>query len=379
VRYAHDERGVVLILVLAILVLLVGSVYAFERRSLLEVSSSRARSERVRAELLARSGVPVALRALADSVTRTAAAAGQARPGETPDVERPEEAARTGRTVAEGNDPNALAQAVDSRDSAWALLSRAPIELPGVGTLHIEVRDGGSRINLNGLIGAEGEPKAEAREFLQEALARAIEQLPGRAEEKLYGSIEDMADAILDWLDADDRTRLNDDENQLYPSRGGGRPPNRPLFALAELATVPRMDGRLLAELEQYFTTQPTHPKEDQGGVNPNTAPPHLLGMIYHGVTGDMRLLQADDVSALLREREDGRLICASESEDRRCVTFSQALGRDGQAFPPISLASQVFEIRSEAKVGETRACVVSVVNMADERGVETLDYRMGC
>jgi type II secretory pathway component PulK len=374
VTRAHDERGVVLILVLAILVLTVGSVYAFERRALLEVSSSRSRDERARAELLARSGIPVGLRALVDGAGGAAEAA-EAAAGAA------EAAAVAGTLSDSAAGEQASAGAPDSMDSAWALLSRSPVELPGGAILQIEVRDSASRINLNALLTPEGEAKPEARDFLRAALERIIEELPGRAEEKLYGSLEDLADAILDWLDSDDRTRLNDDEDQLYPSRDGGKPANRPLWTLAELATVPRMDGTLLAELEQYFTVQPPHPKEGQGGVNPNTAPPHMLGMIYHGTTGDQRLLEADDVAALLREREEGRLICATEGGDPRCTSFSQALGRDGQAFPAIALSSPIYEIRSEARVGETRACAVTVVDLSpsEQGGVQTLEYRMGC
>ncbi len=362
---ASDERGVVLILVLAILVLTVGSVYAFERRSLLEVASGRARNERVRAELLARSGIAVGVRAVEDA-SKGPAPAPQAQDGESAQPQ-PES--------------QSISAGVDSVQSAWALLGRAPVELPGVGELKVEVVDAGSRINLNALVTPTGEIKPESREFLQAALERVIEELPGRTEEKLYGPPEELADAILDWLDADDTTHLNDDENDVYPSRGGGRPVNRPLWILAELATVPHMDSRLLAEFEHYFTTQPPHPKEGQGGVNPNTAPPHLLGMIYHGVTGDQRLLQADDVAALMRARDEGRLICENEAGDERCTSFAETLGRDGQAFPPLALQSSVFEIKSEAKVGETRACVMTVVDLTGEGGgsTQTLDYRMGC
>ena len=69
---ARDEDGVILLLVLGIIVLTISLVYAFAETSLLEVASTKQRIARVKASLLARSGVPIAIRALVYDVTQGA-------------------------------------------------------------------------------------------------------------------------------------------------------------------------------------------------------------------------------------------------------------------------------------------------------------------
>ena len=68
-RRAGGEDGVVMLLVLVIIVLSVTSVGAFARSAVLEVMGMRGRADRGRAELLARSGVAVAMRVLKDDLS----------------------------------------------------------------------------------------------------------------------------------------------------------------------------------------------------------------------------------------------------------------------------------------------------------------------
>ncbi len=63
------EEGVALLLVLVVIVLSIGSVYAFARTALLSVMAQQQRGDRVRAELMARSAVHIAVRALQDDLS----------------------------------------------------------------------------------------------------------------------------------------------------------------------------------------------------------------------------------------------------------------------------------------------------------------------
>jgi type II secretory pathway component PulK len=342
---ARDEHGVVLLLVLSVIVLTVSSVYAFAHTSLLHMMASVHRMDRTRADLAARTGVDIALRAVLDDGSNGGG--------------RPEHAIET---------------ALDS----WHQLGGQTLELPDEGTLQISVRDAGQRINLNALIDAEGEPHEESRAFLIAALERIVDYMPGRSEDKPY-KIEDLADGILDWIDANDTTRLGDDEADFYRGQGAQPPPDRPLWLLAELAALPDVDDALLRGLEPYFTTQPFYPRLSESGVNPNTAPAHVLSLIYRGSPGDKQLLDEDAIFSILRARQEGRIFCPTAGEEP-CVSFESEIGRVGETvFPPLGYVGQVFAVRSVAAFGEARACIETTIDRREPSEPKTLTYRTDC
>lgn len=340
------EEGVVLLLVLVTLVLTISTVYAFTQTSVLGLMAQKQRLNRVRAELLARSGLAIGLRALADDASVSY---------------------------------DDLTQAFETPLDPWAVLSERTLEVPDGGTLEVAVRDSGHKVNLNGLLDGAGEPHAESRSFLAAALEHVIEYMPGRAEDKQY-LVPDLADAILDWLDGNQQTRLGDDESSFYAEQGAaGVPPDRPLFALEELAGVPGLDAALLAELRAYFTTYPLFPGPGQAGVNPNTAPSHVLALVYRGTAGDLRLLDEADVFAILRARRQGRIFCPDSTREP-CVSFASEIGRVGESvFPPLRYQSDTFEILSRAQFDEARACITAVIDRKELAELSVLSYRMDC
>jgi hypothetical protein len=121
-------------------------------------------------------------------------------------------------------------------------------------------------------------------------------------------------------------------------------------------------------------------PPADGGGANLNTAPPHVLGMIYHGLGQEFELLDSRDVFELLKVRSEGRIFCPSDAPEP-CTNFFRTLGiaEGEQTFPPLSFTSRVFRIDSEARVGETRACVSTVVDRGSGAEPKTLYFRLGC
>lgn len=342
-----DQEGVVLLLVLVILVALISTVYAFTRTTTLEVLSSRQRAERTRAEFLARSGERVAVRVLVD------------------DIDLGEDLTRT----------------LESERDDWALLGREPIDVPGGGVLRVRIADAGARINLNALIDENGAVRLPSRPFLRTALERIIEAMPGRPEEKTYDT-DALTVAILDWLDADDQTEsFGDDEVRSYGRTDPeALPLNRPVFTLDELAEVPEMDALLLAAIKDYFTAYPMYPPINKSGINPNTAPAHVLGLIYHyqGNASEGRLFDRDDVFRILKFRDEERLFCRELSFEE-CESFEEHLEIFGDViFPPLQYSSDVFTIDVEASYGETRACISRVIDRKDAK-LRTLAYRMDC
>jgi type II secretory pathway component PulK len=337
---AGREDGVALLLVLVVVVMTIGSVYAFARTTLLDVMGMRHRTDLVRARLLSESGVQMARRAIVDDLLY----------GEE------------------------ILRELDTDQDPWGLLSRTPIEVEGGGKLRITIRDSGSRINLNGLVDAEGALHSESLDFLRGLLEKIIDELPGRSEEKFYRP-EELAEAILDWVDSNESTRLGDEESAFYRVQGArSDPPNRPLFALDELSGIPEMDGLLLEGLRAYFTTYPV--VVEAAGVNPNTAPPHVLSAIYYGTQGDRRFVDEDDVFRTLQSRREGVVFCAVSGR-QDCVDWQQELHREGESvFPPFQFRSTVFTIESEGRYGEARARLTVVVDRSDPEDLPMLDYR---
>ncbi len=347
-RRREGEEGVILVLLTFILMMAAVTAYFFVDISMVEIHSTYQRATRAKADLLAKSGVELAKRAILDDLFYS-------------------------------EDP--LTIELESNLDPWALLSQTEIEVAGDGTLRVSIQDAGNRINLNALFDPTGTAQPESADFLTAVLEKLIDDLPGRTEEKFY-KIEELVEGIIDWIDWDEETRLGDDEEDYYKGKKArGVPLNRPIFALQELDGIPGLDDALMTSLQAHFTTQPLFPKQDEGGVNPNTAPPHVLALLFHGSSGDKRLLDRDEVFRILKAREeDGRVFCPSTLNDA-CESLPEVLGRVGQdtIFPPVAYTTEVFTVKSVARFGETKSCIFTVLDRQDPSDMQTLLYRMGC
>jgi type II secretory pathway component PulK len=348
---ARDERGVVLLLVMVLVVVAISTAYALSKTAMLEVMSTRQYLQHARATLLARSGIALGVRTLQDDLL-------------------------------EGTDTT---RAVESDLDAWALLSKQEIALPGDAFLRVKVTDVGGKLNLNALVDRDGKRIGEtSKAFLKAALAHIADSAPAFKGSSSYGDedVDDLADALLDWIDKDDETRVGTPEEEYYVGikKAAAAPLNRPVFSIDELAAVPGLDPLMLEALKAYFTTYPMFPPPDGGGANLNTAPAHVLGMIYHGLGEEFELLDQRDVFELLKVRSEGGVFCPADGPEP-CTNFFRTLGiaEGEQIFPPLSFASRVFRIDSEARVGETRACVSSVVDRGEGGEPKTLYFKLGC
>jgi type II secretory pathway component PulK len=136
------------------------------------------------------------------------------------------------------------------------------------------------------------------------------------------------------------------------------RAANRPLLSLEELRLVDGFDGPLCEALAPYVTV---HPWVRGDGINPNTAPPHVLGLLYHGVSEDYRLADADLVADVVAGREEGLLWCDEEAVNERCRPLSAAV--PGTIYPPPTWSSEVFTVISKATVGDVTRTVEAVLD----------------
>jgi len=165
---------------------------------------------------------------------------------------------------------------------------------------------------------------------------------------------EEIADGILDWIDADDLHRGRGAEADYYARRGLAAPRNAPVLRLDELLRVKGMTrdvlygGGRLAGLTPFLTT------EGSGKINVNTAPREVLLAIPG--------MDAFTVTRILADRER-----------RHLRTLEDVLGREAAARlaanPLLGILSfDATEMRIEA-VGElpgsnTRSRVAATVGI---------------
>jgi type II secretory pathway component PulK len=342
----RSESGVVLLLVMVLIAVSISIAYATAKTSAVDVLSARQREQLARAQVLARSGVAIATRALLDDL--------------------------------KSQDP--LSSQMEGPYDAWAILGHQPIVLEGGGTLQIHVSDMGSRIGINALLGADGNRKGDdSRAFLDAALEVILDSTPDLRRLNIGDEKRgDLADAILDWIDKDDETRIGTPEATFY-ARADGKPLDRPLLSMDELATVPGMDPLLLEALEAYFSPYPRYPTEGMsGGVNPNTAPPYVLALLYYGAI-DKRMIDEDQVGRILKARANGDVFCPAGSGQGKCLDFATVVPDVQNAFPPLQYTSSVFTIDVEARYQTARACVHSVIDRAYPKVPAVLLQRLDC
>jgi general secretion pathway protein K len=336
-RLRRRESGVVLVMVLIFLLLLVSSVATFLRRAVLDKTIVENRDSVARAETLARGGVQLAVALLLEDRLRETQGGIRA---ETP------------------------------RD-VWARAERLELPVAEDAELRLHIEDAAARLNLNALF-KDGAPRDEAAEVLLiDLLQRAIEEAELDAQHE-YDTRE-LARNLIDWIDADDLSLRGGREDDPYERR---EPPyraaNRALLTVDELRLVDGFDPPLVDALRPYVTV---HPYAGGEGINPNTAPPWVLGVLYHGVAGDYRLATPELAEDVIRAREAGQLLCDESANDPACTPLSETL--PGEIFPPPSFVSDVFLVRAEARVREVRRTLRVAIDRSDPAQPQLLSWRV--
>lgn len=348
------ESGVVLALVLILALLLSTAIITFSRRAVIDTMIVRNRDDAAQAEALARGGLRLAIPILLeDRIAKGLKAL-------DPEI----------REVTPGN----------TSDDLWNQLRDYELVNAAGETLQLEIRDAGGLLNLNAVVpytGTQEPPDQDAEEFLTELLTKVIDEMPVEPGEKLYDPRE-LARNLLDYMDTDDIRVVGGLEDEYYLSQDPPyRAANRPLLSTQELGLVEGFDVQLMDALQSYVTV---YPVVGAAGINLNTAPPHVLALIYHGVAGSRRLANADVVQSILKVRDEGLVACTSEGEvSEGCVTLADLGLGEGSIFPPAALpdVSDSFTVTARATVGEIQRTLVAIVDRSDTAEPQVLFWRM--
>jgi len=345
--------GVVLPLVLVVALLLSGAMVTFLRRSVIDAMAVANRDRASRAEALARGGVRIGTAlAVNDRFSKTL------------------------QRLSEGSAPGASLQDI------WARVGQTKFTNEEGDVLRVRVEDAGARLNLNALVpigaqGAEARPSEEAEEMLVAVLDKVLTELEPKTEERVYDP-RVLARNLLDYMDADDVAIDGHREDDYYlgldPPRTAA---NRPLLSVDEIALVEGFDVQLAAALRPYVTV---FPFVNAQGIDLNTAPPHVLALVFHGSSGDMRLANEAIVRQILQLRDQDAAICRdSPKKAENCVTLAEVGLGEGGIYPQATMPADAttFLITAEARAGEITRTIEAALDVSDLEQPVLLSWRM--
>ena len=345
------NEGVVLLVVLFFALLLSSSIATFVKRSLVDAMIARNREAAARAEALARGGVRLAEALLLED-----------------------------RLLEQAE----VTPKLDTHLDLWARMRAVDIPAGGGARLRIHIEDSGARFNLNALfkINDAGElvPRSSTEFFLESLLEKVIDEMPVAPEEKFYDERQLVAN-LIDYVDSDGVRQRGGEEDEYYQRQ---EPPyraaNRPLMSRDELRLVEGFDANLVEALTPYVSVYPFAPggcgRTRVGcGVNLNTAPPHVLALLFYDDGVSLRLASEDVVRKILQIRESDGVVCPSGQSGEGCTPIGEIV--TNAIFPPPTFRSEVFVVTAEARVGEIRRSVEAVVDRSQADEPRLLAWRV--
>ena len=211
---------------------------------------------------------------------------------------------------------------VDHLGEPWNQHVALPVER---GSVAGGISDSQARFNLNNLVRGGQASGADIAVF-----------------QRLLGLLDlpaTLADALVDWLDADNQpTGADGAEDAYYLALPEPYyPANRALVDLAELPMVRGFDRAIVAKLAPYVCVLPTPTP-----VNVNTAGAEVLAAVIPG-------LNLDDARQLVEKRGDGS---QSLADFRGKLSAEQALGLRENL---LSVASDFFQADLSVEFGRVR------------------------
>jgi general secretion pathway protein K len=222
----------------------------------------------------------------------------------------------------------------DNLGEDWATVL-PPISVEG-GQIAGGLEDLQGRFNLNNLMRGKSVSEVDLKRF--QRLLAAV------------GLTPELANAVLDWMDADGEVRFpggaeDDTYSRLDPPY---RTANRPFADRSELRLVAGFDAKAYAALAPLVTALP-----EPTPINVNTAPASVLMALADGLT-------KADAQALVDARGENGFGSVDEFLQQNVLA-----GRD-VATQGISVASRYFLVRSNIEVGDLQTEFYSILARDD-------------
>ncbi|MCL5966267.1 MAG: type II secretion system minor pseudopilin GspK, partial [Deltaproteobacteria bacterium] len=221
----RDDSGMALLVTLLVIVLVVAIVFEVFRIGTRSLAAGAHGRDSIRATLVAEAGVSAARIALRE---------------------------------------NFKDNGYDTLDEVWSRPA-PPIEL-GEGVINVAVEDEERKINLNRIVLPNGNAPDEQRLAVFRRLLQILD------------IDTQVADAVVDWLDADETPRVGGAESAYYLSLPVPYKAKNDLFdTIAELRLVRGVTRDVYAKLAPFITVA------SSGQVNINTAPKEILMALSAG------------------------------------------------------------------------------------------------
>jgi general secretion pathway protein K len=313
------ERGVALVLALAVIALLVSLVVDFSYTMMVDLTLAANLRDGQKAFYVARSGVELAKHLLQE------------------------------------DDP-----AFDALDEDWALLPEHPgfLAADDEGKFKVTIEDEAAKIPLNMLITGDKEKKVDL--VVRAQLERLFELLELEPE---------LIDPIIDWLDPDNNPQPFGAEDAYYQSLASPYPcKNGPLDALEELLLVKGMTKEILYGTDEkqgliHFLTL-----YSDGKVNINTASVEVLASLSDKI---------DNVTAqaIIDYRQKNPF------QEIKYDDIKSLPGMTLEIFNDIKdqcdVKSSSFSLRAEGQVREIKKVIYTVLKREENKGIKPVFWRV--
>jgi general secretion pathway protein K len=318
-----DERGFALILTILVVSVITALTIQFSGAMRSDLFAAATLRDEVKLRCTAKSGVNYALAVLSQDATQSAA---------------------------------------DSLQEDWTdsiSLSSNCSSLLQEGRSRIQILDHSGRIAINMLVTEEGEYDDKQKDLLTRFLNS--EEFGLDSEE-----IDNMVDAIKDWIDADsEETRFGAEDSYYQALSQPYRCRNAPLVFLEELLLVRGVTEELYYGTKERPGISAFLTTHGEGKININTAHPLVLRSLSDQLDDDMVENMAD-----YRNDTDNDL---SDPSWYQNVTGIGDVRIDADL---ITTSSSIFEIVSEGVLDDLRRQVNCFVER-DENGIQFLSWKM--
>jgi general secretion pathway protein K len=237
------------------------------------------------------------------------------------------------------------ANKTDSKKDDWATVL-PPIPVEG-GTIGGSIEDLQGRFNINNLADPNDKVALDAFRQLLE-----INKIP-----------PDLANAVLDWLDADQQVRFPDGAEDVDYMQGerAYRAANGLMGSVSELLYIKGFNYSMYEVLAPALIALPTTGVP----VNVNTATPMVLRMIVKG-------LSEQDAEQLAKELEKDPVTDIKDFLSNSLVTGKPV------ATTGVDVRSGYFMIHAFANIGRAKATLDSVIHRTSADNVKTLQRSQG-
>ncbi len=229
----------------------------------------------------------------------------------------------------------------DNLEEDWATVL-PPLEVEG-GVVAGKIEDMQGRFNLNNLVN-NGAASAPDRQIFERLLQNA-------------GLNVDIIDAVIDWMDQDDRQTFPDgaEDIEYLQLDVPYRTPNAPMASPSELALVMGMSYEDYTTIAPYVTALP-----ERTTVNVNTAPAQVLMAVVDGLT-------ESEAEQIIEDRTD------TPFEDINSF-MSHTLVQDKTVNQgSIGVASNYFMINAVTKFDQGRTNLYSLVLRTPNAAVQVI------